>query len=191
MQMTAVERASETEGDKFVEEKTTTVRVEGTGKNTLSTEKSKTQQFSFEDGTPLQDYPVGVDLEVAGKDEEPKRANIIGYPDIYSSQILLTLPSEDTTPEKREESQYSAHPRKRLQRLSAVAVEKSVVPTKLEEPNIRRPISKPPRPQSELLPLPSPDMKEVEHFLNQSLNDLLEMTRALGEEADDNCRDTT
>ena len=190
MQMTAVGRESETKGDKFVEEKVAPVQAGGMGKNTLSAEKSKTQQFSFEDGTPLQDYPVSVDLEVAGKDEEPKRANIIGYPDIYSSQILLTLPSEDTTPEKREESQNSTHPRKRLQRLPA-AVERSAVPAKLKEPNIHRPISKPPRPQSELLPLPSPDMREVEHFLNQSLNDLLEMTQALEEEADDNGRDTT
>ncbi|CAI8032356.1 hypothetical protein GBAR_LOCUS18293 [Geodia barretti] len=84
-------------------EKSALVTAEGFKKDCLSVAASKSQ-FSFEDGTSLHDYPASVDLEVSGRDEgEPARANIMGYCDIYSSQILA-LPTEDTTPVKRDQS---------------------------------------------------------------------------------------
>ena len=69
--------------------------------------KRTSEQFSFEDGTLLHDYPPSVDHEVSGDREDPQKANIIGYCDIYSSQILHITPSgENSSPQDEGESHH-------------------------------------------------------------------------------------
>ena len=174
---------------------------EGSGKGSLAGGgggggKKSRSQFSFEDGTSLHDYPASVDLEVSGGDEEePQRANIIGYCDIYSSHILFTLPTtEDPAHTHPENKDYIKSPRSSAKRLKrrTPAVDPSsqavaaaglvgVGGRGVPGQGRQRPISTPCLPDS--LPHPfSPDMSEVENLLNQSLTDVLEMTEAIARE---------
>ena len=182
-------------------EKRASVTAEGFKKDCLSVAASKSQ-FSFEDGTSLHDYPASVDLEVSGRDEgEPARANIMGYCDIYSSQILA-LPTEDTTPVKRDESLRpapSSHSSGRRLKRRLPAATATPTPHVTEKvPSVvsqglvtKRPRSNPNLPGSEPLPTSlSPDMTEVEKWLNLSLTDVLEMTRAMAQETGASYNDT-
>ena len=53
-------------------------------------------QFSFEDGTPLCDYPASVDIELSenGSDSHTESSKDMT---IYSSQILQTVPTSEAT----------------------------------------------------------------------------------------------
>ena len=173
------------------------VTAESFKKGCLPVAASKSQ-FSFEDGTSLHDYPASVDLEVSGKDEgEPVRANIMGYCDIYSSQILA-LSTEDTTPVNREQSLRPAPSphssgRRLKRRLPAAPATPHVTESVVSQGLVtQRPRSNPNLHGTEPLPTSlSPDMTEVEKWLNQSLTDVLEMTRAMAQETGASYNDTT
>ena len=62
-----------------------------------ATAQAKNDQFAFEDGTLLQDYPAGVDLDLTGCHDNQERATTRPYSDIYSSQILLNLAASSST----------------------------------------------------------------------------------------------
>ena len=149
------------------------------------------EQFSFEDGTPLLDYPATVDLELTGRDGELRKANIMGYTDIYSSHILLNEPhAGEPTPlgSSSLEPHGSGRQLKRsFPEADVVSINSERFPAQpipvvvVEQPQVPSP--SPPLPQPVAIPPPSPNLREVEEFLNQSLTDLLQMTQAMAEEA--------
>ena len=62
-----------------------------------ATAQAKNDQFAFEDGTLLQDYPAGVDLELTGCHDNQERAATRPYSDIYSSQIFHNMAASSST----------------------------------------------------------------------------------------------
>ena len=151
------------------------------------------QHFSFEDGTILRDYPSSVDLEVAGK-EVPQKANIIGYCDIYSSQILQTVPTEQVTTYTAQDKEAghnlkpdTAHGASKQVKMPATkeqaftTADKSVVPssTELVVPLLIVEDHGTEGSMDEPQPPPSPSLKEAQELLNKSLSDLLAISETL------------
>ena len=150
---------------------------------------AKSEQFSFEDGTALHDYPASVDLELTNG-EEPKKAKIMGYYDIYGSQILQSVSCTELLPHEKENTQY---PGPQQERETAVATPHNMSGEGSSQPYTapvlliegRRVSALGPEIQQQTSVGPSSNLKEVEDFLNQSLTDLLEMTRAMEAEMED------
>ena len=138
------------------------------------------QQFSFEDGTALQDYPASVDLEVAGKDAATQKANIIGYCDIYSSQILQTVPSGQITSSATSDEGGNNHlkpimPHEALKKHNDMESTKSFHSMDLVIPQVI--VEEPGRYYDE--EQSSTSLKEAQDLLTKSVTDLLEMTEAM------------
>ena len=172
--------------------------------------KQLSQQFAFEDGTLLQDYPPTVDVGVAEDGGEAEKANIMGYCDIYNSQILQTVPTEEQTASEKKESSkgnvqksQSQRARKRV-RLSlpdreslalstpetrARGLSGLVVPQVVIEEPASKALSRSRYSDSRLLSEASPGYVEAQEFLNKSLTDLLEMTEALSQDMSDHEQD--
>ena len=171
--------------------------------------KHTSDQFSFEDGSPLQDYPASVDIEVSDNEENTHKAHIIGYSDIYNSQILHTVETK-ATPEDDEDKHHlkpGTHYglRKCVQQNSAENSRKCVPQTSAEilPPSV---VSETQCQISSGLVVPTlaveeagsdsctdhkppsmprlstDDFTETQELLNKSLTDLLEMTAAMSDD---------
>lgn len=167
-------------------------------------ERQSSQRFSFEDGSVLQDYPASVDLEVAGNYNEgdTQKAKIMGYSDIYNSQILQTVPTAEETSQEKGDSYLKPnallgsrkHVRVSLQKsespihsptietreVSGLVVPKLVIEGEAENDDIiSEPVDHSRSPEHHKV---SHDYEEAQEYLNRSLTDLLAMTEAMSVE---------
>ena len=151
------------------------------------------QQFSFEDGTLLRDYPASVDLEVSedGSDTHTVRS-------IYNSQILQTVPSSEATSSSVEKGDNLLKPttiytstapvrpsglsysRARDAVQSGMATPDQVIETERESTSSRvlTPYPK--------LMITDTAVAEAQEVLHRSLADLLEIAETLEEDPCDN-----
>ena len=149
-------------------------------------------EFSFEDGSPLQDYPPSTDLEVESDEEVDKYgAHIMGQWDIYSSQTLPTCISDRSEDGRRLSDCHSSK--------YDLPSEGNSMPSKVEtQPLLPIPAlvvddtgvvdgnSGRPSPSEGLSSLsPSLSLIEAQENLDQSLSDLIALAEALETEEEE------
>ena len=142
-------------------------------------------EFSFEDGSVLQDYPSSTDLEVRDDSENTHRARFLGERDIYNSWILQTdsIPHQEQLKECSGEQSIKSCPAQQVKERIFLTIPALVAPQANvcgEGVGSSETVGK-----GHTMPPASPSLEEAQKSLDKSDTVLLEPTNTLPQRVKD------